>query len=135
MTAPIDGRVGRAIVTEGNLVSSGPGEATLLTTRGVDRSDLRALRRRRADIFLQYAAWRAGPPRQRRAPTLPIALALAGDDDFPREGQLDFLDNQLDPAPAPSAARAIFRNPDGDLTPGLFVRLRLPGSGRLRAAC
>ena len=32
MTAPISGRVGRAIVTEGNLVSSGPGEATLLTT-------------------------------------------------------------------------------------------------------
>ena len=32
VTAPISGRVGRAIVTEGNLVSTGPGEATLLTT-------------------------------------------------------------------------------------------------------
>ncbi len=48
--APIDGRVGRAIVTEGNLVSSGPGEATLLTTPGLARSDLRVVRGGRTDV-------------------------------------------------------------------------------------
>ena len=48
--APIGGRVGRAIVTEGNLVSSGPGEATLLDDAGVARSDLRLVRGGRAVV-------------------------------------------------------------------------------------
>ena len=48
--APISGRVGRAIVTEGNLVSSGPGEGTLLATVVSHRPDVRRLRRRRADV-------------------------------------------------------------------------------------
>ncbi len=56
-------------------------------------------------------------------------MALASDEGFPREGRLDFLDNQLDPATGTIRGRAIFRNADGELTPGLFVRLRLPGSG------
>ena len=65
-------------------------------------------------------------------PGLPIQLALAGDDAFPREGKMDFLDNQVDPTTGTIGVRAVFRNADLSLTPGLFVRVRLPGTARYR---
>ena len=121
VTSPIDGRVGRAIVTEGNLVSSGPGEATLMTTVvGVD--PIYATFEADEQTFLRYgdAARRAG---------LEIRMGLANEKDFPRVGKMDFLDNQINPATGTIRGRAVFRNDDRALTPGLFVRLRLPGSG------
>jgi multidrug efflux system membrane fusion protein len=42
---------------------------------------------------------------------------------------MDFLDNQINPATGTIRGRAVFKNNDRALTPGLFVRLRLPGSG------
>jgi membrane fusion protein, multidrug efflux system len=131
--SPIDGRVGRAIVTEGNLVSSGPGEATLLTTV-VSIDPIYATFDADEQIFLRYAELaREGKRASARETGLPIRMALATDQDFPRDGQMNFLDNQVDPATGTIRGRAIFRNPDRSLTPGLFVRLRLPGSGRYRA--
>jgi multidrug efflux system membrane fusion protein len=59
-------------------------------------------------------------------------MALANDESFPRLGRLDFIDNQLDGATGTIRGRAIFRNGDGQLTPGLFVRLRLAGTGSYR---
>jgi RND family efflux transporter MFP subunit len=55
-------------------------------------------------------------------------MALAGEQEFPREGRLNFLDNQLNPATGTIRVRAVFQNGDGALTPGLFVRLRMKGS-------
>ena len=99
VTSPINGRVGRAIVTEGNLVSSGPGEATLLTTV-VSLDPVYAYFDADEQIFLKYTAGRGGPrPTSRaRSTDLPIRMALANDEGFPRVGHLDFLDNQLDGA-------------------------------------
>jgi multidrug efflux system membrane fusion protein len=143
VTSPIDGRVGRAIVTEGNLVSSGPGEATLLTTV-VSLDPVYAYFDADEQIFLKYSA-AAGPKgstgpqgpalrgglRNPRA-ELPIRMALSNDEGFPRIGQLDFVDNQLDSATGTIRGRAVFRNTDGQLTPGLFVRLRLAGTQSYR---
>jgi multidrug efflux system membrane fusion protein len=130
VTSPINGRVGRAIVTEGNLVSSGPGEATLLTTV-VSLDPVYAYFDADEQIFLKYAAGRGGPrPTNRaRSTDLPVRMALSSDEGFPNVGHLDFLDNQVDGGTGTIRARAIFRNPDGMLTPGLFVRLRLAGTG------
>jgi multidrug efflux system membrane fusion protein len=125
VTAPITGRVGRAIVTPGNLVSSGPGEATLMTTL-VSLDPIYAAFDADEQTFLRYANGSGRGARDAR----PIHNALASDEDFPREGKLTFLDNQLDPETGTIRGRAVFRNPDGALTPGLFVRLRLSGSGR-----
>lgn len=131
--APIDGRVGRAIVTEGNLVSSGPGEATLLTTV-VSIDPIYATFDADEQIFLRYAELaREGKRASARQNGLPIRMALASDQDFPRAGEMNFLDNQVDPATGTIRGRAIFRNQDRSLTPGLFVRLRLPGSGAYKA--
>jgi RND family efflux transporter MFP subunit len=124
VTSPIDGRVGRAIVTPGNLVSSGPGQATLLTTV-VSLDPIYATFDADEQTFLEYGdvARRTG---------LRIRMALANEDGFPNEGKLDFLDNQINPATGTIRGRAIFTNAKRALTPGLFVRLQLPGSGSYR---
>ncbi len=118
VTSPIDGRVGRAIVTAGNLVSSGPGEATILTTV-VSLDPIYVTFEADETTAQHYAS---------RSASLPVRMALADEDDFKREGRLDFLDNQVDPATGTIRGRALFRNPDLSLTPGSFVRLRVPAT-------
>jgi multidrug efflux system membrane fusion protein len=124
VTSPIRGRVSRAFVTEGNLVSSGPGEATRMTTV-VSIDPIHAHFDADERVFLKYSS-------ARRGLNLPIRMALATESGFPREGVVDFVDNQLNPVSGTIRTRAIFRNPDGVLTPGLFVRLRVAG-GQARA--
>jgi membrane fusion protein, multidrug efflux system len=118
VTSPIGGRVGRAIVTAGNLVSNGD---TLMTSV-VSIDPIYATFEADEQTFLRYGdvARRAG---------LEIRMALANEEGFPRTGKMDFLDNQINPATGTIRGRAVFRNDDRALTPGLFVRLRLPGSG------
>jgi RND family efflux transporter MFP subunit len=132
IASPITGRVSRAIVTEGNLVSSGPGEATLMTTV-VSLDPIHAHFDADERIFLRYAALARDAGRDAASAGFPIRMALATDEGFPREGRLDFLDNRLDPASGTIRVRAVFANPDGALTPGLFVRLRVAGHGSSRA--
>jgi multidrug efflux system membrane fusion protein len=128
VTSPIDGRVGRAIITPGNLVSSGPGEATLLTTV-VSLDPIYASFDADERTLLRHTDMTGGRARQ---PALPIRLALASDREFEREGKMNFLDNQIDPETGTIRGRAVFRNADRSLMPGLFVRLQLPGSGTHR---
>ena len=123
VTSPIDGRVGRAIVTAGNLVSSGAGEATLLTTV-VSLDPVHAYFDADEQIFLKYS----GAQVRLKPDTTRVRMELSSDEGFPRVGRLDFLDNQLDGSRGTIRARAVFRNSDGQLTPGLFVRLRLAGT-------
>jgi membrane fusion protein, multidrug efflux system len=123
--APISGRVGRAIVTEGNLVSSGPGEATLLTTL-VSLDPIYASFEVDEQSFLVFQGAAAGTRTGGAASGWgDIRMALAGESEFPRTGRLQFLDNQLDAGTGTIRVRAVFPNADGALTPGLFVRLRL----------
>lgn len=130
VASPIDGRVSRAIVTEGNLVSTGPGEATLLTTV-VSVNPIYAYFDADEQIFLRYQELaRTGSNGSQRDTKRPIRMALASDEGFPREGRLDFLDNQLDSQTGTIRGRAVFSNPKGELTPGLFVRLRQSGGGK-----
>jgi multidrug efflux system membrane fusion protein len=128
VTSPIAGRVGRAIVTEGNLVSTGPPEGTLLTTV-VSLDPIYAAFDVDEQSFLRYGNLASeGKRASARQSGLPIQMALAGDQEFPRQGKMNFLDNQVDPDTGTIRARAVFTNPESDLTPGLFVRLRLPGT-------
>jgi multidrug efflux pump subunit AcrA (membrane-fusion protein) len=57
-----------------------------------------------------------------------VGVALTGEAEPSRKGHLDFLDNRLDQASGTIRARAIIENADGLLTPGLFGRIRIPGS-------
>jgi multidrug efflux system membrane fusion protein len=127
VTSPIDGRVGRAIVTAGNLVSAGPPEATLLTTV-VSLDPIYASFEADEQTFQSYVDLaRQGKRATARAIGVPVRMALANEEGFPHEGTLDFLDNHIDPATGTIRGRGIFRNHDLALTPGSFVRLQLPG--------
>jgi multidrug efflux system membrane fusion protein len=131
VVSPIDGRVGRAIVTRGNLVSGGTGEATLLTTV-VSLDPIYAAFDTDEQTFLRYADLaRDGKRAGAREKGTPVKLLVAGND-RPYDGQLNFLDNQVDPATGTIRGRAILRNRDRALTPGLFVRVLLPGRGAYR---
>jgi multidrug efflux system membrane fusion protein len=129
VVSPIAGRVSRALVTRGNLVSGGQGDATLLTTV-VSLDPIYASFDADEQAFLRYGdrvrRQAGGDIGGRRS--LPITMALADEQTFPHAGTLDFLDNQLDSSTGTIRGRAVFRNPDHRLTPGLFVRLRLPGT-------
>ena len=108
VTAPIAGRVGRAIVTEGNLVSSGPGEATLLTTV-VSIDPIYAYFDADEQIFLRYDGARRATAGRRDAIGLPIRMALVERRGLPaRRASCDFLDNQLDPRTGTIRGRAVF---------------------------
>lgn len=131
VTSPINGRASRALVTEGNLVLSGPGEATLLTTV-VSLDPMHAHFDADERIFLQYTA-HAGNRKDGRSLNLPIRMALANEEGFPRTGHLNFIDNQLNPVSGTIRGRAVFPNSDGVLRPGLFVRLRVAGGGSSKA--
>jgi membrane fusion protein, multidrug efflux system len=126
VVSPIDGRVSRALVTRGNLVSGGQGQATLLTTV-VSVDPIYASFDTDEQTFLRYGdrvrQHGNGPSRG-----LPVQMALADEQTFPHQGSLQFLDNRLDPSTGTINGRAVFRNTDRRLTPGLFVRLRLPGT-------
>ncbi len=127
VVSPIDGRVSRALVTRGNLVSGGQGEATLLTTV-VSVDPIYASFDADEQAYLRYGDRVRKQGAKTGASELPIQMALADEQTFPHKGTLQFLDNQLDPSTGTINGRAVFRNADRRLTPGLFVRLRLPGT-------
>jgi RND family efflux transporter MFP subunit len=132
--SPIDGRVGRAEVTEGNLVSGGQsGQATLLTTV-VSLDPMYAYFDASEQDYLRYVelARRGERPSSRDAPN-PVRMGLTSEQGYPHEGAMDFVDNRVDPDTGTIRARAVFRNTDRFLTPGLFVRIQLLGSGKYRA--
>ena len=130
--APIDGRAGRAEVTEGNLVQGGAAGATRLTTLvSVDPIYLSFDTDERT--YLKHGLVRAVANAASSGEGRTVQMALAGDTTFAREGRLDFVDNQLDVATGTVRARAVFPNRDRTLAPGLFARVRLAGSARTQA--
>ncbi|WP_371226438.1 multidrug efflux RND transporter periplasmic adaptor subunit MexE [Pseudomonas sp. QE6] len=129
VTAPIDGRVSRAEVTAGNLVNSGQ---TLLTTL-VSTDKVYAYFDADERVYLKYMdlARKGGPDARGSSP---VYLGLTGEDGFPHEGKLDFLDNQVNPKTGTIRGRAVFDNDGNQFTPGLYARIKLVGSGTYPAA-
>jgi RND family efflux transporter MFP subunit len=61
-----------------------------------------------------------------KEPAVAVTAGVGDEADFPHKGQIDFVDNQVDPVKGTLRARAVLANADGVLTPGLFARVRLP---------
>jgi RND family efflux transporter MFP subunit len=130
LAAPISGRIGRRLVTEGNLITGGVGtQGTLLTTI-VQLDPLYVYFEADERSYLKYMhlAERGERPTSREFQH-PVWIGVADEEGFPREGLMDFVDNQLDRGTGTMIGRALVANPDLLLAPGLFARLRLPGSG------
>jgi RND family efflux transporter MFP subunit len=132
VTSPITGRVSKAEVTVGNLVDAGQ-NATLLTTV-VSVDPVYVEFEGDEQVYLKYIAMsRSGErPSSRDAPN-PVYMGLANDEGYPYAGHMVFVDNQLNPQTGTIRGRAVFENPEGHLTPGLFARIKLVGSGKYTA--
>src|SRR5437773_605124 len=128
--APIDGRVSRALLTEGNYVSGVAGANTLLTTI-VSVDPIYAY----ADIDENSLLKFNGLSQSNKLETdsdgkIPVELQLADEEQFPHRGNIESFDNHLDPNTGSILLRAVFSNTDARIVPGLFARIRVPLSAR-----
>ena len=170
VTAPINGLISRTQVTEGNLVQSSSGGATLLTNIvsvdpiyvyfNVDeRTVLEVRQMMREDKFTSPAdklrnqgfdhasvlgsllsPSGAGPllgasvlVPDRKFVLVPVWVGLATEKGHPHRGYVDFVDNKVDPSTGTLQIRAVFFNKKRALSPGLFVRVRVPVGGEHKA--
>lgn len=133
ITAPISGRVSRANVAVGNQIAPNLDASGVLTTIvsldpiyvyfNVDEQSLlhyKEVLRKNGDLLKMSHV---------KQMKLPVKIALAGETGFPHQGQLDFLDNQVNSSTGTIRARAAMPNQDHTFVPGLFTRVRLPVGG------
>src|SRR5216683_6157596 len=131
--APITGRVSRMNVTVGNLVNGGSGQATALTTIVsidplycyINVPESAALRYQ--ELALQEQKSNVAGAR------IGCFLQLENETNFPHQGVIDFVDNQVDVNTGTVQIRCVFGNPTTIMTPGLFTLTRIPASGRYQA--
>jgi RND family efflux transporter MFP subunit len=137
ISSPIDGRVSRTRITEGNLVQPAPGDATLLTTV-VTTNPIYVYFNVDEHVLLQYQEliFKTGQelhPKILKNLRLPVEIGMANEDGFPHAGIIDFADNKIDRNTGTLRTRGVFDNAKEYLTPGLFVRVRTPFGAPHRA--
>ncbi|WP_122663398.1 multidrug efflux RND transporter periplasmic adaptor subunit MexE [Pseudomonas viridiflava] len=126
VTSPISGRVSRAEITAGNIVTA---DVTPLTSV-VSTDKVYAYFDADERVFLKYTELaRKG----QRGQTTPVYLGLSNEVGNPHQGQMNFVDNQVNPRTGTIRGRAVFDNSDGSFTPGLYARVKLVGSGTYSA--
>jgi RND family efflux transporter MFP subunit len=133
VTSPVDGKVSRAEVTRGNLVTGGSNGGTLLSSV-VSMDPIYIYFDADEQSFLRYTKMaREGERPTSRDSGNPVQVGLANEEGFPHAGKLDFVDNQLNPQTGTIRARAVLQNKDGQFTPGLFARVQLLGGEEFAA--
>lgn len=129
ITAPVTGRISRHEVSLGNLVSGGEGGATTLLTTIVSLDPIHfVFDMSESDLIAYQRAVAEGKMRSARDGSVIAQVRLFDEKDWPREGIIDFVDNQVDRGAGTIRVRARFANPNNFITAGQFGRLRLPGS-------
>lgn len=113
VTSPIDGRVSRAEITKGNLVST-----TDRLTTVVSDGPIYASFDTDEQTYLKYAS-------AERGKAAPVYLGLMDEDGFPHKGKLAFIDNAVNQKSGTINGRGLFENEDGRFTPGMFARIKL----------
>src|SRR3979490_2393134 len=126
--APITGRVGRAGITEGNLVEGGAAQVKPLTTL-VSLDPIYVYFDVDEQTYLKYARVTQSHGTSSHDLRSAAQLGLADEDGFPHLGQVSFVDNQVSSSTGTIRLRATFANKNLALTPGLFARIRLQGGG------
>ena len=125
LRAPIDGRIGDRRVSVGNLVTGGNGSNTTLLATIVSVDPIRFEFTFDEASYLRYQRYAASSV---GSAGVPVALKLIDEPDFQHTGKIDFVDNVIDRSSGTIRGRALFANPGGVLTPGMFGRIRVPGS-------
>lgn len=114
VSAPIAGRAGRALVTEGALV--GQGETTKMTA--IEQVD---------PLYVNFSQSVAELQELRNAPpgSAKVEVLLPNGKPYSQEGTLDFSDLAVNPGTGTVSLRAVLSNPEHRLLPGMFVKLLL----------
>jgi RND family efflux transporter MFP subunit len=134
ITAPMTGRVSQREVSIGNLIAGGTGSTPTLLTTIVSLDPIYFNFDMSESDFLAYQrATARGLLAEQRNGGVGVQARLFDEHDWPLEGRIDFIDNQVDRGAGTIRVRAVFDNPTMMLTPGQFGRLRLPGSERYTA--
>jgi membrane fusion protein (multidrug efflux system) len=124
VVAPISGRIGRALVTEGALV--GQGEATpLAVVQQINPLYVNFTQPASEALKLRQAFDQGRLKRATGASGAAVRVILEDGSEYPQPGRLLFSDLTVDPTSGQITLRAEVPNPSGSLLPGLYVRVRL----------
>jgi RND family efflux transporter MFP subunit len=127
LSAPIDGKIGDRRVSVGNLVTGGTGGNSTLLATIVSVDPIRFEFTFDEASYLRYERF-AGKAGGGMDGDVPVTLKLLDEKGFQHEGRIDFVDNVVNQSSGTVRGRAVFPNADGILTPGMFGRIRVPGS-------
>jgi multidrug efflux system membrane fusion protein len=129
LRAPIDGRIGDRRVSPGNLVTGGTsGNTTLLATIVSTDPIHFEFTFDEASLLRYERLSSSGHDMASRSGGVPVELKLIDEKDFVHKGRMDFVNNTIDTSTGTIRARALFDNPNGMFTPGMFGRVRVPAS-------
>jgi RND family efflux transporter MFP subunit len=129
LRSPITGRIGDRRVTQGNLVTGGTGGTTTLLATIVSLDPIRLEFTFDESAYLRYERLSSdGKDVTGREASVIVSLKLIDERDFEHRGYMDFVDNVIDRGSGTIRARAQFSNPNSVFTPGMFARVRVPGS-------
>src|SRR3982075_4309434 len=131
--APMAGRVGRHLVSVGNLVQGSEGNATLLTSIVTMDPIYIYFDVDEATYLKNNKLWFEGRRPSSRDTPNPVQVTLTGEAKPSLEGKMDFLDNRLDVSTGTLRSRAVIPNKDLSILPGQFGRVRLIGSSPYEA--
>jgi RND family efflux transporter MFP subunit len=131
LRAPIDGKIGDRRVSVGNLVTGGTGGNTTLLATIVSVDPIRFEFTFDEASYLRYQRF-AGKEGGIDG-GMAVALKLLDEKDFQHPGKIDFVDNVINQSSGTVRGRAVFENSDGVLTPGMFGRIKVPGSPAYQA--
>lgn len=126
--SPVRGRISRQEITEGNLIAGGTITASLLTTITSMQPIYCVFDATEKDVLKYVRLARSGERESSRVAKNPVYLGLVDEDGYPHEGHMDFVDNRFDTNTASLRARCVFRNEEQLLLPGMFARIRIPGT-------
>ena len=132
LRAPVTGRIGDRRVSPGNLVAGGTIPTTTLLATIVSTDPIRFEFTFDEASYLRYTRLGEADVASRTAAT-PVELRLIDETAFTHTGKMDFVDNVIDRSSGTIRARAIFANPNGLFTPGMFARARVQGSAPYEA--
>jgi RND family efflux transporter MFP subunit len=129
LRAPVSGRIGDRRVTQGNLVTGGASGNTTLLANIVSIDPIRLEFSFDEAAYLRYERSSSGGKEMTsREQSVIVALKLIDEPDFAHRGYMDFVDNVIDRSSGTIRARAQFSNPKSIFVPGMFARIRVPGS-------
>lgn len=129
LRAPISGRIGDRRVSPGNLVTGGAGGNTTLLATIVTSDPIQFEFTFDEASYLRYErSAKTGNDVASRSAGVKVSLKLIDENDFDHAGRMDFIDNVIDRTTGTIRGRALFDNPNGVFTPGMFARVRVPAS-------